>query len=337
MRNTAGTAGADAETPIEAQDHETGVLYQYIVKVVCVPQLGPHKPALTAGAYRTAINIWNPWREDAPIFKQLTLSVPQGGPRLSGHVISEHMPGRAAWDIDCPHLARQFGLQGVKVPGGKAYLLIASFAELEVTAVYTARAQKKGGLGASIDVETIRPRIIEFPLRHDDDQDGIPNDFDNCVDVPNPDQRDDDGDGRGAACDADDTNPDVRRDGIDLIVRILTAPTVTCPLGAGDCTAVFDFEVRNIGIVGSPATDVDLSNASTDGTTDTPVGAINLPIPALGPGGSTGAITAIIGPPDGTGANCYGPDCKTKGFVDPTDAVAESDEGNNVDERVDAG
>jgi hypothetical protein len=34
----------------------------------------------------------------------------------------------------------------------------------------------------------------------DDDNDGVPNEFDNCVDVPNPDQADTDGDGQGDAC-----------------------------------------------------------------------------------------------------------------------------------------
>ncbi len=35
----------------------------------------------------------------------------------------------------------------------------------------------------------------------DKDGDGVPNDFDNCPNDPNPDQEDSDGDGRGDACD----------------------------------------------------------------------------------------------------------------------------------------
>ena len=336
---TIRTAGAEEGNPPQSEEHEGGVFYRYLVKIVCVPHLGPSKPALTAGNYRTAVNIWNPLREDAQIFKQLTLPVPQGGPQLSGPFIEEHMPGRAAWDIDCPHLARDFGLQGVKVPGGKAYLHIVSFAELEVTAVYTARAGKKDGLGTSIDVETIRPRVQEFRFRHDQDEDGVPDDVDNCPEFFNPEQRDDDQDGVGHECDPDDGDPDVPGSDLpDLTVTLVNPPTtVSCPGGAGDCTHTFDFEVTNIGTAGSPGTDVKLNVRSFDGTADTPVGSILFPIPELGPGTSTGVLTGSIGPGEGTGANCYGPDCITDATVDPSNTVPESDELNNGAERVDLG
>jgi hypothetical protein len=218
------------------------------------------------------------------------------------------MPGRAAWD-------------------------------LEVTAVYTARAQKKGGLGASIDVETITPRIIEFSIRHDFDEDGVPDDIDNCPTVHNPDQRDGDQDGHGTACDPDDSDPDVPGTDLpDLTVRLVNPPTgESCPGGPLDCAQFFNYEVTNIGTAGSPATDVDFATGSEDGGVITPVGAINVAVPALAAGASTGVLSATIGPGDGTGAGCYGPNCVTKGFVDPTNAVFEADELNNVDERNDMG
>jgi len=75
----------------------------------------------------------------------------------------------------------------------------------------------------------------------DSDGDGVPNDSDNCVSTPNPDQADNDGDGQGDACDLDDDNdsvPDVED---------------SCPFE--DATG-FD--------------------ADTDGCIDTPEGAIDL-------------------------------------------------------------
>jgi len=47
----------------------------------------------------------------------------------------------------------------------------------------------------------------------DTDGDGVKDDIDNCVDIPNPDQRDSDGDGRGDAC--DDSDGDGAPDGLD--------------------------------------------------------------------------------------------------------------------------
>ncbi|MEJ0035653.1 MAG: thrombospondin type 3 repeat-containing protein [Gammaproteobacteria bacterium] len=46
-------------------------------------------------------------------------------------------------------------------------------------------------------------RVILLGSRVDSDGDGIANPFDNCSAVPNPDQRDTDGDGYGNRCDAD--------------------------------------------------------------------------------------------------------------------------------------
>src|SRR5690606_31616807 len=44
---------------------------------------------------------------------------------------------------------------------------------------------------------------FEAPPTDDRDGDGIPDALDNCIRVPNPDQRDTDGDGFGNVCDAD--------------------------------------------------------------------------------------------------------------------------------------
>lgn len=47
------------------------------------------------------------------------------------------------------------------------------------------------------------PYALAWRIADDSDGDGIPDDLDNCILVPNPDQRDSDGDGYGNACDGD--------------------------------------------------------------------------------------------------------------------------------------
>ncbi|HUO74555.1 MAG TPA: Ig-like domain-containing protein [Solirubrobacteraceae bacterium] len=58
--------------------------------------------------------------------------------------------------------------------------------------------------GTHVSFGTVTVQVI-----HDADGDGIPDETDNCVLVPNPDQRDTDGDGFGNACDADLNNDGV--------------------------------------------------------------------------------------------------------------------------------
>lgn len=65
----------------------------------------------------------------------------------------------------------------------------------------------------SIRVPILRPPVIRPPdirppvLLADADEDGIPDISDNCIDVPNTDQADEDGDGVGDLCELDDEAP----------------------------------------------------------------------------------------------------------------------------------
>ncbi len=81
--------------------------------------------------------------------------MPQGQTPIMGDVLKDTLPSRGALDIDCVHFAQDFGLQGMKVPGGKGFMIIESDQELEVVAVYTATMKNKAGVGESIDVEYI--------------------------------------------------------------------------------------------------------------------------------------------------------------------------------------
>ncbi len=42
-----------------ATSHDQDGVYRYAVKLVCVPDLGPARPALVNGRYKTAVNLLN--------------------------------------------------------------------------------------------------------------------------------------------------------------------------------------------------------------------------------------------------------------------------------------
>ena len=76
--------------------------------------------------------------------------------------------------------------------------------------VVTDNAGNTEGIGSrffTIDNED-GPQVSD-PMVVDEDWDGFPDETDNCPAVHNPDQEDGDGDEAGAACDCDDTNPEV--------------------------------------------------------------------------------------------------------------------------------
>ena len=129
------------------------------MKVVCAPMLGGAKPALLPGQYKTAVNVHNPWDQPASIEKWVTLSRPQGEPIISGNRIQETLEAWGTFDVDCNHMRDDFGLPtGVKVPGGKGFMVIKSDQKLEVVAVYTSKLQNANGVGQGIDVEYVSPR-----------------------------------------------------------------------------------------------------------------------------------------------------------------------------------
>ena len=155
---------ATVEVLVKPKPPVTNQVFTYSAKITCVPHLGSASPALMPGKYRTAVNVHNPSEEPANIVKWVTLSPPQGETPISGDKIHESLEPWSAFDVDCPHLRDEFGLpDGAKVPGGKGFMVIQSDRELDVVAVYTARAEipSSNGVGKSIDVETIKPKVGE--------------------------------------------------------------------------------------------------------------------------------------------------------------------------------
>lgn len=154
-------------TPTPAQG--PGVVYIFSVKIICVPAFGDASPALVPGTYRTAVNVHNPWQEPARIVKWVVLSPPEGEASVVSERITERLGAFEAFDIDCVHMARDFGLGGQTVPGGKGFLIIQSDRELDVVGVYTARKSERNdtdeGAGIGMDVEYIRPKVARLETR----------------------------------------------------------------------------------------------------------------------------------------------------------------------------
>ena len=157
-------SGSSGPATAPAATHEGSApdVFIYSAKVVCVPALGKAKPALVAGKYKTAVNVHNPSGNAVNIEKWITLSPPQGQDVVTGDHMTEVLGGWEAFDVDCKHMAEDFGLDGATVPGGKGFFVIVSDGPLNVAAVYTSQRTDAvvGGVGASIDTEYIEPRIV---------------------------------------------------------------------------------------------------------------------------------------------------------------------------------
>jgi hypothetical protein len=187
-------------------------------------------------------------------------------------------------------MAREFGLDGQQVPGGKGFLVIQSDQNLDVVAVYTveqlvgpntklpdtkeeadATVRRATGIGLGIDVEYIQPKIAQVVLG----------------------------------------NP-------DLTVMIVGSPTVVCPGGGGTCTVTVNFDVKNN------------STVDVTGSFDVLIVANGVPsktitVPGLAAGANQN-FSETLGP----GNNCYSPDCFVHVTVDSGNVILESDETNNV-------
>jgi hypothetical protein len=126
------------------------VTLRYAVKFVCgdpgaqgVPDVGL---PLTRGRYHTAINVHNPSLDSVVGFAKkvaVASASPYEGAQRPGQVtpfFRAELQANQAFEIDCPEIAQ---VTGLPISGGNyitGFVVIMSPRELDVVAVYTARA-----------------------------------------------------------------------------------------------------------------------------------------------------------------------------------------------------
>jgi len=119
-------------------------------------------------------------------------------------------PGTVAADVN--FISTIGGGQGCSTPTPNQFILGGSNDWQSLLYSFRRRTdlggEFQGGGTATLPVATEQTSetVVAAFEAADRDRDGIPNGTDNCVDIPNPDQRDSDGDGLGDACDPDKPN-----------------------------------------------------------------------------------------------------------------------------------
>jgi hypothetical protein len=144
-------------------------VFEYAAKLVCGVQANAKNLQLTRGFYTTAINIHNPHSVDLKFEKVLSLTYPPDEQK-PGDVLpiaQDLLRPNEALAVDCEDIRTGVFPYGFPEPYIKGFVVIRSPQILDVSAVWTTAALDKthrGIMHSSLDVEEIRPRLIEAVL-----------------------------------------------------------------------------------------------------------------------------------------------------------------------------
>src|SRR5262245_13544695 len=143
---------ASGVLPVAGDDDSTRVALRYAVKFVCGSPGGGNQPIpdvqlpLTQGRYHTAVNVHNPSLDEAvAFFKKVAVgsASPYEGAQNPGKItpfVQAKLEANQAFEIDCPEIS---AVTQLPIGGGNyitGFVVIMSPKELDVAAVYTARA-----------------------------------------------------------------------------------------------------------------------------------------------------------------------------------------------------
>jgi len=139
--------------------------FQYVVKFVCVNEVGPNAKAFQRGKFRTVVNVHNPWIQSQPFDKKAVIARSEDEPRgRISEIVTDVLGPDEALSINCEDINGLFG--GLAQPIGDGFVVLLSRVQLDVVAVYTARHRGKTSASdvESIDVEYIQPTVLDLPL-----------------------------------------------------------------------------------------------------------------------------------------------------------------------------